>query len=149
VISGLVRLVLLAAYNASKPADFTHTVLFTISTIETGFAFIAACAPYMKPLVVKIAPRIFSMTRYGRTTNRPTRGNYELSGKSWKGSESRTQTKIQSSGNFDFEVGVEANAREVRFGGSENEIVMVRETEIKWQGLEPSVKNQASTESLV
>ncbi|PMD44537.1 hypothetical protein L207DRAFT_421593, partial [Hyaloscypha variabilis F] len=45
VISGLVRLVLLEAYNASKPTDFTYTILFTISTIETGLAFMAACAP--------------------------------------------------------------------------------------------------------
>jgi len=107
---------------------------------------------FMKPLVFKFAPRIFSMTRYGRTTNRPTRGDYELSGKSWKEIERRKQTKIQSNGNFDFKAGMKVIAQEEGSRRSENEIVMVRDTEIKWQGLDepsPSVKNQASTESLV
>ncbi len=86
------------------------------------------------------------MTRYGRTTNRPTRGDYELSRKSWKGIESRTPTKIQSNGNFYFKAGAKVIAREEGSRRSENEIVLVRETEIKWQGLDdPS----PSLESLV
>ncbi|KAE9378283.1 hypothetical protein N431DRAFT_541791 [Stipitochalara longipes BDJ] len=148
VISGLIRLILLETYSASKPTDFTHTILFTISTIETGLAFMAACAPYMKPLILKIAPRISSMTPYSKTTDQPTPKAYEFSSKSSMGNASRTQTKIQSSVDFTFKAGVEASGQEDGFVGSENEIVMVRETEIRWQGLEPNVKNEASTQSL-
>jgi hypothetical protein len=132
--------VLLAQYNTHPPKDFSHTIVFCISTLEVGLAFVAACAPYMKPLILKIAPKILGSTRFGKTTGRPSRAAYELSERTWKGTETKTQ--IDSSGHFDVKAVKEKNSKD------KMDIVLTMETEVKWQDT-PSMKLQASTESLV
>jgi hypothetical protein len=142
VVSGLVRLVLLAHFAAHPPKDITHTILFCISSIEVGLAFVAACAPYMKPLVLRIAPKFFGSTRFGKTTGMATRPVYELSqNRTWKGTQ--TMTHVDASGD-DF------GARILREGGmnDKTDIMMTRETEVRWQEI-PNATLQTSTESLV
>ncbi|KAH6675468.1 hypothetical protein B0J14DRAFT_636979 [Halenospora varia] len=103
VISGIVRIVLLdRARNKPKP-DKNHSVLFTISTIEVGLAFIAACAPYMKPILAKHAPGIFGSTAYGQS-HRPSRKDYELSERTRR-SKAQNNTKNGTNSEFDPEEG--------------------------------------------
>jgi hypothetical protein len=134
--------VLLAQFSANPPKDFTHTILFCISNIEVGLAFVAACAPYMKPLVLRIAPTFFGSTRFGKTTGRATRPVYELSQSGiWKGT--KTMTHVNASGdNF--------GARISKDGGlnDKTDIMMARETEVKWQD-NPNGTLQTRPKSLV
>ncbi|KAF4626248.1 hypothetical protein G7Y89_g11912 [Cudoniella acicularis] len=147
VISGIVRLVLLQNWSNNTPADFTYTTLFCISTIETGLACTAACAPYMKPLLMQFLPRLFGSTRYGKSSRRNSRmgvGAYELSDHRSRNGQGY-DTRIEAGG-FDAKVMGAVDKDGENAGG----IVMVKETEIKWQDVgEKSVKNATSTESLV
>jgi hypothetical protein len=141
VISGLVRLVLLAQFAAHPPKDISHNILFCISNIEVGLAFVAACAPYMKPLVVRIAPKIFVTTQLGKRTKRPTGGVYELNeSRTWKGTQ--TMTQIDATGSFGAKLNKEGEMNDA------TDIMMTRETEVKWQD-NPSMTRETSTESLV
>ncbi|KAH6676534.1 hypothetical protein B0J14DRAFT_355936 [Halenospora varia] len=157
VISGMVRLILLDQFFRHVPADPTHTIVFCISTIEVGLAFVAACAPSLKPLLMQFVPRLFSsaQTRYGNgRSTRNNRAGYELSSRSRNGKtangNSQARTKIEASGNFDAKV--LSNLEKGR-GGSKNMegIVMTKELEVKWvDGEGKSVGDAgASTESLV
>jgi hypothetical protein len=143
----MVRLILLEAYTASVPKDPLYTILYSISTIEVGLAFIVACAPSMKPLLKYILPKLFgSSLGYGRTTARNSRIGYELSETPRKGNRTQSRTKIEASGNFDsVALGDLSDA-------GKSGIVTVKETDIRWQEVdvkEKSMKNATSTESLV
>jgi hypothetical protein len=119
--------VLLAQFSANPPKDFTHSILFCISNIEVGLDFVAACAPYMKPLVLRIAPPFFGSTRFGQTTRGATRPVYELGqSRTWKGTQNMTHVNANG-GNF--------GARISKDGGlnDKTDIIMTRETEVKWQ----------------
>ncbi|PWY85074.1 hypothetical protein BO70DRAFT_370587 [Aspergillus heteromorphus CBS 117.55] len=60
VIAGIVRVILLDHFDRHPPYDYTYSLIFCISTIEVSIAFITACAPSLKPLVVKIIPHFFA-----------------------------------------------------------------------------------------
>lgn len=143
VISGMVRLILLERYTASIPKDPFYTILYSISTIEVGLAFIVACAPSMKPLLRYVLPKVLGSTGYGRTTARSGHLGYELSETPRKG-RAQSRTQIEASGNFDA-----VDLGDLP-GDGKNGILMVKETEIRWHEVkEKSVKNATSTESLV
>ncbi|KAL4806376.1 hypothetical protein BDV18DRAFT_160445 [Aspergillus unguis] len=59
VLAGIVRVILLDNFDRHIPADSTYSVLFCLSTIEVGLAFVAACAPALKPLVARVLPKLF------------------------------------------------------------------------------------------
>jgi len=141
----MVRLILLEQYTASVPKDPLYTVLYSISTIEVGLAFIVACAPSMKPLLRYALPKLFGNTnQYPRTTARGGHMGYELNSNTRNGKRVQTRTQIEASGSFD------ALALGDASGSGKNGIVMVKEMDIRWQDLkEKSVKNATSTESLV
>ncbi|KAJ9484436.1 hypothetical protein VN97_g8932 [Penicillium thymicola] len=73
VVAGITRLVLLDKFDRHTPTNPTHSLLFCVSTIEVGLAFIAACAPSLKPLVTRIVPRLFGSTRTGPHTGSASR----------------------------------------------------------------------------
>ena len=141
VVSGLVRAILLAQFAAHPPKDFTHSILFCISSIEVGLAFVAACAPYMKPLIVKVAPKIFRSGRFGRTAGKSTRPVYKLSeSRTWKGTQ--TMTRVDTNGDDNSRILKDVTMND------KTDIMMTRETEVKWQN-NPNGRVQTSTESLV
>ncbi|KAN0090065.1 hypothetical protein V8E51_018644 [Hyaloscypha variabilis] len=122
VVSGLVRAVLLAQFAAHPPKDFTHSILFCISSIEVGLAFVAA-------------------GRFGRTAGKSTRPVYKLSeSRTWKGTQ--TMTRVDTNGDDHSRI-----LKNVTMNDKTN-IMMTRETEVKWQD-NPNGRVQISTESLV
>ncbi|KAL3478335.1 hypothetical protein BJX99DRAFT_256662 [Aspergillus californicus] len=152
VISGIVRVILLDNFDRNIPADSTYSVLFCISTIEVGLAFVAACAPALKPLFVKILPKLFSTRsrsggQYNQALGSGGRLGYGLNVLARSG---RTQEGLNTN-----VTSVEAEAGEddmgyAERGGRKDRIMMTTETEVKWddQGRE-RVDEGSSMESLV
>ena len=101
-----------------------------------------ACAPYMKPLIVKVAPKVFGSSRFGRTGGQSARTAHKLTdSRTWKGTQ--TMTHVDANGdNF--------NATILKAGGlnDKTDIMMTRETEVKWQE-NPHGATHTSTEALV
>jgi len=141
LISGLVRAVLLAQFAAHPPEDFTHSVLFCISSIEVGLAIVVSCAPYMKPLIVRIAPKVFGSSRFARTGRSPSPAYKLNESRTWKGT--LTLTRVDAKGDS-------FNGKVLTDGGlnRKTDIVMTRETEVRWQD-NPHGVTQSSTETLV
>ncbi|QSZ31842.1 hypothetical protein DSL72_001411 [Monilinia vaccinii-corymbosi] len=75
VIVGIVRIILLDRWDRSKPVDPTYTLLFCISTVEVGLSFVCACAPALKPIFVRIIPKIFGRTSRSQSAKKST-GDY-------------------------------------------------------------------------
>ncbi|KAJ5627617.1 hypothetical protein N7490_009845 [Penicillium lividum] len=70
VAAGIVRIILLDQYDRHIPKNYTHTVLFCVSTIEVDLAFVAACAPSFKPVIARLLPRLWGgSSRSGRYHN--------------------------------------------------------------------------------
>ncbi|KKK22283.1 hypothetical protein P175DRAFT_0556239 [Aspergillus ochraceoroseus IBT 24754] len=150
VISGIVRVVLLDRYDRHPPADYTYSVLFCISTIEVGLAFVAACAPSLKPLAAKLLPKVFSNRsrsgpQYSRGEGTSGRLGYNMDALS-------RSRRTQNEGNLTL---VEAgeDERQYNIGRSDKPgIMMTTEMEVKWHGSDSTnhpVNDGSSTESLV
>ncbi|KAL6229560.1 hypothetical protein BDW75DRAFT_245621 [Aspergillus navahoensis] len=148
-MSGIVCVVLFDRYDRHIPADSTYSVLFCISTIEVGLAFVAACAPSLKPLVMKLIPKLLSTRsrsgeQYNHGTGTSGRMLYDL------GPLSRSR-RIQQGVDI---TSVEAREDETAYSNRLNRkdrIMMTTETEVKWddsptRGL---IGEGSSTESLV
>lgn len=75
VIIGIIRIVLLDTFDRNPPADLTYSILFCVSTIEVGLSFVCACAPALKPIIVRIIPKIFGESSRSRSAKRSTEGN--------------------------------------------------------------------------
>ncbi|RDW94961.1 hypothetical protein BP5796_00724 [Coleophoma crateriformis] len=143
-ISGLVRIILLDHFDRHPPADPGYSLLFCLSTIEIGLAFVAACAPALRPIVVKVVPQIFGTNglRSGPSSKKPSRfktNTYIMNSQS-----QRTLSKHKSG------IYVEAMDPDLRFpphpavlGG----ISVTKTTEIRWH--DASNEKGSSTDSLV
>ncbi|PYI01106.1 hypothetical protein BO78DRAFT_411746 [Aspergillus sclerotiicarbonarius CBS 121057] len=121
VVAGLVRVILLDRYDRHTPYDSTHSVLFCISTIEVGLAFIAACAPSLKPLIVKTIPRLFaSKGRSDGDYNKQSKPGmaYELDNRSRRSRYRPGQSMVALEPNWEQEVdkdGILTTELEVRW----------------------------------
>ncbi|KAL4814968.1 hypothetical protein BDW67DRAFT_191983 [Aspergillus spinulosporus] len=70
VLAGIIRVILLDKFDRHIPADSTYSVLFCLSTVEVGLAFVAACAPALKPLFMRLLPKFFNTnSRSGQYNN--------------------------------------------------------------------------------
>ncbi|KAJ5934178.1 hypothetical protein N7466_003725 [Penicillium verhagenii] len=149
LIAGVIRVILLDQYDRHIPANYTHSVLFCVSTIEVGLAFVAACAPSFKPLIARLLPRLFrgsSRTRYNNgSTGRSGRARtYNLEHMS-------NFTRRTQDHNITI---VEAGENELGYSPTEttpkNTITMTTQMEVTWDH-QPSGQEQhtSSTESLV
>ncbi|PVH78075.1 hypothetical protein DL98DRAFT_462809 [Cadophora sp. DSE1049] len=155
VIMGIIRVVLLDGYDRHMPIDFNYSVYFCLSTIEIGLSFVAACAPAMKPIIMRLLPKFFGSTRSGTgkygAKSRFTHG-YQMDAMSRKTATHvgmQSQAKIEG-GEYDDAFPIQ------RVGVGTKGIVCTTETEVKWveagKEREAKVKGTrggSSTESLV
>ncbi|KAJ5502341.1 hypothetical protein N7463_005215 [Penicillium fimorum] len=148
VVAGIVRLILLDDFDRHMPENYTHSVLFCVSTIEVGLSFVAACAPSFKPLVTRLVPKLFGSTRtgpYNGSTNRSgrTRLGYKL--EEMSNFTNRTQDQTVTT--------VEAGEGELSYGPvklkDNNMITMTTKLEVTWGQTNSEEQHTSSTESLV
>ena len=66
---GLYRMILLigAFFPTTPNPDPTYSIGFVSSAVETNIAILTACAPALKPLVMRYLPRILGTSRYARS----------------------------------------------------------------------------------
>ncbi|KAJ5811224.1 hypothetical protein N7447_010740 [Penicillium robsamsonii] len=148
VVAGIVRLILLDDFDRHMPTNYTHSVLFCVSTIEVGLSFVAACAPSFKPLVTRLVPRLFGSTRTG-----PYNGSTNRSGRT------RLGYKLEETSNFTNRTHdqtittVEAGDGELSYGPAKLKdnkmITMITEMEVTWGQANSGEQHTSSTESLV
>jgi hypothetical protein len=152
VIAGVVRVILLDSYDRHLHPDFTYSVLFCLSTIEVGLSFVAACAPALKPILSKLAPRLLGTTGHSRDnryaqggTPKASRLGYRLDDLSRNTRRTANVTQIESR---DRDNKPSQGHRKEDMKG--NMIVMTTETDVTWYDhtLHP-VKNGTSIESFV
>ncbi|KGO64306.1 hypothetical protein PEX1_046550 [Penicillium expansum] len=148
VVTGIVRLILLDNFDRHMPNNYTHSVLFCVSTIEVGLSFIAACAPSFKPLVTRIVPKLFGSTRtgpYNGSTNRSGRARSGYNLEETTNFTHRTQDKITTT--------VEGGDDELSYSPTNlkanNVITMTKEMEVTWDRSNIEEQETSSTESLV
>ncbi|KAJ5490417.1 hypothetical protein N7453_011242 [Penicillium expansum] len=148
VVTGIVRLILLDNFDRHMPKNYTHSVLFCVSTIEVGLSFIAACAPSFKPLVTRIVPKLFGSTRtgpYNGSTNRSGRARLGYNLEETTNFTHRTQDKITTT--------VEGGDDELSYSPTNlkanNVITMTTEMEVTWDRSNIEEQETSSTESLV
>ncbi|KAL4767975.1 hypothetical protein BDW60DRAFT_211469 [Aspergillus nidulans var. acristatus] len=153
VLAGIIRVILLDNFDRHIPADSTNSVLFCLSTIEVGLAFVAACAPALKPLFMRLLPKLFSTnSRSGQCNNHARAGTssrwgYDLDALSRS---RRTMYHDRSNNATTVEAGEEggspgAGKRDGARDG-QGKIMLTTETEVKWHDHEVG---GSSTESLV
>ncbi|KAL4942364.1 hypothetical protein BDV06DRAFT_235451 [Aspergillus oleicola] len=146
VLAGIIRVILLDNFDRNIPADSTYSVLFCLSTIEVGLAFVAACAPALKPVVVRLVPKLFNSSgRSVRSTQYNYRPGYAYAldpiSRSRRTQKGETVTSIEA-----------ADDESVGHGrGRKDAIMLTTETEVKWD--DPprgrTHNRDDSTESLV
>ncbi|RAL58973.1 hypothetical protein DID88_009264 [Monilinia fructigena] len=163
VIVGIIRIILLDDFDRHPPPDISYSLVFCITTVEVGLAFVCACAPALKPIFVRVIPKIFgesscprsakmSTEGYGRTGRRPE--GYEMS--------RRVAQHTTDIGAGDEDSDRMSDLTYVQGGhGKENEhksrieIAVRTETEVKWHhdvyasNAESARKSDSSTENLV
>ncbi|KAG4025152.1 hypothetical protein MFRU_065g00250 [Monilinia fructicola] len=163
VIVGIIRIILLDDFDRHPPADISYSLVFCITTVEVGLAFVCACAPALKPIFVRIIPKILgessrsrsakkSIEGYGRTGQRPE--GYELN--------RRIPQNTTEIGAGDGDYDRMSDLTDVESGQGKDcaqkgriEIAVRTETEVKWQnegsGKEGKAarKSGSSTEHLV
>jgi hypothetical protein len=126
---GIVRLVLIVrAFFYPPSKDYTYTIGFTTSAMETNIAVITASVPAMKPLFKRWFPRLFSSAsasgytdQYGRST-----GGNKYGRKSTKASHSLKHKSASRSGLAPFELKNMRGLTEIQSsnrGDSEEEIM--------------------------
>ncbi|KAL4900865.1 hypothetical protein BDW74DRAFT_182450 [Aspergillus multicolor] len=147
VLAGIIRVILLDNFDRHIPDDSTYSVLFCLSTIEVGLAFVAACAPALKPLFMRLVPKLFSASsrggqyhaRAGTSSRRAYGyaygGGYNLDP---MGRSRRTQdgnvTSVEA-GEWTERGRSRSRSRSRkggRGGGGKGGIFMTTETEVKW-----------------
>ncbi|KAJ5890289.1 hypothetical protein N7504_011099 [Penicillium tannophilum] len=149
VVAGIIRVILLDNYDRHIPKNYTHTVLFCVSTIEVGLSFVAACAPSFKPLVARLLPKLLGgSSRSGRyhngSTVRSRARSYNLENMSNFAQRTHDQTLTI----------VEAGENDVGYRPAEpspkNIITMTTQMEVTWDH-KPNRQegHTSSTESLV
>ncbi|ESZ91316.1 hypothetical protein SBOR_8291 [Sclerotinia borealis F-4128] len=170
VIIGIIRIILLDAFDRHPPADITYSLLFCITTIEVGLSFVCACAPSLKPIIVRVIPKLFgessrsrsvkkSPDRYGngqgRTGRRPE--GYEM------GRRTAHHTEIGASEMPDGDYDKVSDFTDVESGHRKKDgmrtgqmgIAVRTETEVQWHDKisvshgKSARKSDCSTESLV
>ncbi|KIM98242.1 hypothetical protein OIDMADRAFT_43326 [Oidiodendron maius Zn] len=151
VVAGIVRVILLDRYDRHLPPDFSYSLLFCISTIEVGLSFVAACAPALKPIVVRIAPKLLGTTSRSRDnkylkggTPQASRLGYRLDNLSRNTRQATNVTQIESTEGED-KLSLENNSEHRMKDG----IVMTTETQVMWHTSSQPAKNGTSMESLV
>lgn len=150
VLAGIIRVILLDKFDRNIPPDSSYSVLFCISTIEVGLAFVAACAPALKPLFVHLVPKLFSTAshtgQYNRAAGRYGYG-YDLDHVS-KSRKTQGNTTSVLGGDEDVSAPYGSQSASKRKNG----IMMTTETEVRWDdspGTVDGTVNDSSTESLV
>lgn len=144
MVAGIVRVILLDDFDRHIPENYTHSVLFCVSTIEVGLAFVAACAPSFKPLVTRVVPKLFGPTRTG-----PYNGSTNRSGRTRDYDLENMSTFTRKDQNV---APVAAKSRELGYGEEidpKRMITMTTQMEISWSQSSRGEKNTSSTESLV
>jgi hypothetical protein len=149
VVTGIVRVVLLDRYDRHPPTDYNYSILFCLSTIEIGLSFIAACAPAMKPIVMKIIPKVFGNT--SRSAAKYSKGatarlGYQLDQMSRHTQNGPVRTYVDA-GAKDDDDSIEGDELPVQ--GVKQGIAVTTETEVRWHDSTKTSKNGSSTESLV
>jgi hypothetical protein len=149
----VVRVILLDKYDRHLPPDFSYSLIFCLSTIEVGLSFIAACAPALKPIVVKLAPKLLgtssrsrSRDKYGRGgTTRASKLGYRLDDLSRNTRRPANVTQI-GSGQVEDQSSMGNSSEKVGNQG----IVLTTQTDVTWHedSLHPT-KRGTSMESLV
>ncbi|KAF9248238.1 hypothetical protein DTO013E5_5258 [Penicillium roqueforti] len=142
VAAGIIRLILLDHFDRHMPENYTHSVLFCVSTIEVGLSFIAACAPSFKPLVTRLVPKLFGSSRTGRYNSSSNRLGYNLEDTSNFTRRTHDQTVIVEAG--DGEIGHSHTKLK-----ADNAITMTTEMEVTWGRSNCEEQDTSSTESLV
>jgi hypothetical protein len=132
------------------PKNYTHSVLFCISTIEVGLSFVAACAPSFKPLIARFVPKLFgSSTRSNRYYNDSTC----RSGRDRLGYKLEDMSRIvQRTHNQNITL-VEAGDGQLDYRptktNAQNMITMTTEMKVTWDHSNYEEQPTGSTESLV
>ncbi|KAJ5753264.1 hypothetical protein N7520_010181 [Penicillium odoratum] len=150
VAAGIIRVILLDQYDRHFPKNYTHTVLFCVSTIEVGLAFVAACAPSFKPLIARLLPRLWGgSSRSGRyhngSTGRSGRArsyNLEQMSNFTRRTQDQNITVVEAGGDESSYSPTETN--------NKNIITMTTQMEVTWDHRPPrEEQHTSSTESLV
>lgn len=130
------------------PVDYNYSILFCLSTIEVGLSFIAACAPAMKPIIMKIIPRVFGQS--SRSGQRYTKGGsarlgYQLDHMSRRTQPGPNRTQVDVGGKDDDS----SDGGDLPVQGVKTGIAVTTETEVRWHDSTKKTKNGSGTESLV
>lgn len=144
VVAGIIRIILLDEFDRHLPENYTHSVLFCVSTIEVGLAFVAACAPSFKPLIARLGPKLLGSTRtgpYGSTSGRVRLG-YNLEDRSNYTRQTQDQSLTVVEAGHSAELG---SAKK----HDKNIITMTTEMEVSWGQSNRQEQDSSSTESLV
>lgn len=133
-------------------------MLFCISTIEVGLAFVAACAPALKPVFVRLVPKLFSTSSRSGRYNRGAGGARYEYGYGYDLDHVSRSRKTQGGNTTSVLGGDEEGGGSAAYGSKagskrKNGIMMTTETEVKWDDSPGTVNdrtvNDSSTESLV
>ncbi|KAK6596482.1 hypothetical protein H4I96_09134 [Botrytis cinerea] len=168
VVIGIIRIILLDSFDRKPPADITYSLLFCITTIEVGLSFVCACAPALKPIFVRIIPKLFGDSSRSRSQKKSTEGygqgrtarrpeGYELSRRT-----PHHTTEI-GAGDIEGDYDKMSDVTDVESGHGKGDglnkgqmgIAVRTETEVKWHDNmsvnngKPVRKSGSSTESLV
>ncbi|KAL4954438.1 hypothetical protein BDW69DRAFT_183487 [Aspergillus filifer] len=146
VLAGIIRVILLDNFDRHIPADSTYSVLFCLSTIEVGLD--AACAPALKPIVVRLVPKLFNST--GRSV-RSAQYNYRPEYAYAMDPISRSRRTQKGETITSVEAADDESVGRGRGRGRKDAITLTTETEVKWDDT-PSGRahdRDDSTESLV
>ncbi|TGO80910.1 hypothetical protein BPOR_1536g00010 [Botrytis porri] len=168
VIIGIIRIILLDSFDRNPPADITYSLLFCITTIEVGLSFVCACAPALKPIFVRIIPKIFGESDRSRSQKNSTEGYGQgRTGRRPEGYEMSRRTANHTTdivaGDIEGDYDKMSDVTDVEFGHGKGDglresrmgIAVRTETEVKWHDSlsvkngKPVKKSGSSTESLV
>ena len=147
-------MILLDQYDRHLPPDSSYSLIFCLSTIEVGLSFIAACAPALQPIVVKLAPKLLGTSsrsrgidnKYGRGgTPQASKLGYRLDDMSRNKRRTANITQIRA-GEIEDQSSMGNRSEQVGNKG----IVLTTETDVTWHddSLYPAKKG-TSMESLV
>jgi hypothetical protein len=145
VVAGITRVILLDNFDRHFPKNYTHSVLFCVSTIEVGLAFVAACAPSFKPLITRLLPKLFGPTRtgpYNGSTNRSGRGYNLENGTNFSRHGNDQTIAIVEGGDLELD----HRPKKIK---SKNMITMTTQMEVTWGQSSREDHDTSSMESLV
>ncbi|KAJ5176564.1 uncharacterized protein N7482_002441 [Penicillium canariense] len=156
VAAGIIRVILLDHYDRHIPENYTHSVLFCVSTIEVGLSFVAACAPSFKPLIARLVPKLFG----GSTrSNRYTRNGQYANGSTSRSRRSGLSYNLEEMPHFSpcthnqNVTLVQAGDSGLGYGpteiNSKSTITMTTEMEVTYDQSLRQEQHTSSTESLV